>query len=95
MTTSVGQTLLSLIEADTLQSFGTPLLTFLTGVQAANGDPLKLATSWVKLQGDVIAAAPIALAGFESQLAGLIAGKIQTALMTAPATNTAVPAKTA
>lgn len=88
---SLGQTLLSLIEADALQSFGTPLLTFLQGVQAASGDPLKLTTSWVKLQGDLIAAAPGALGGFESQLAGLIATKIQT-LMTSVLTTPAKPA---
>jgi hypothetical protein len=83
---SLGQQLLSIIETDALVNFAPPLLTFLTAVQAANGDPIKLGVAWVKLQGDAVAAAPTALGGLEGQLAALLAAKVQSlATAAAPA----------
>lgn len=79
-TTSAGQQFLTLLKNDALLSFGPPLLTFLTNVSAAGGDPIKLTAAWVQLQGNAIEAAPTALAGLESQLATLIATKLQAAI---------------
>ena len=79
-TQSLGQQLLTLIENDALTSFGPPLLTFLQAVQAAQGDPIKITAAWVQLQGGIVGAAPSALGGLESQLAGIIAAKIQAAI---------------
>ena len=75
--TSVGAQVLAFIEADALTSFGTPLLTFLTAVQAAQGDPIKQGAAFVQLQGNLVAASPTALAGLENQLAQVLATKIQ------------------
>lgn len=74
---SVGQQLLALVENDALTAFGPPLLAFLSAVEAAQGDKIKQAAAFVKLQGDAVAAAPAALGGLESQLAALLATKIQ------------------
>jgi hypothetical protein len=82
MATSVGQTLLTLLEDNALISFGPPLVSFFTAVAAANGDPIKEGAAWVALQGALVGAAPTALGGLESQLATIIAQKIQ-ALVTA------------
>lgn len=77
MSTSInGQALLTLVENDALIAFGGPLLTFLNGVQAANGDAVKITAAWVQLQGNIVAAAPGALGSLESQLASSIAAKI-------------------
>jgi len=74
---TLGQTLISLIEQDGLIAFGGPLLNFLTAVQTANGDQVKIAAAFIGLQGAVIAAAPGALGGLETQLAGILAAKLQ------------------
>jgi hypothetical protein len=90
MSTTIGSTLLTLLEDDALLSFGTPLVGFFTSVAAANGDPIKEGAAWVALQGALIGAAPSALGGLESQLATIIATRIQ-ALVTkaaAPVTVT-------
>jgi hypothetical protein len=87
MASSIGQTLLTLLEDDALLSFGTPLVNFFTSVASANGDPLKVGAAWVALQGALVGAAPGALGGLESQLATLIATKVQdlvTVAMAAP-----------
>lgn len=76
-TPSIGQQILTLVESEALTAFGTPLLTFLTQVQAATGDPIKIAAAWVQLQGGIVGAAPSALGGLESQLAAILAAKIQ------------------
>ena len=76
-TPTLGQTLLSLIEQDGLTAFGIPLLNFLTAVQAAAGDPVKISAAFIGLEGALIAAAPSALGGLEAQLTGLLAAKLQ------------------
>jgi hypothetical protein len=82
---SVGQQLLSLIENDGLVTFGPPVLSFLQSVQTAQGDPFKESVAWVALQGELVKAAPAALGGLESQLAGIIAAKVQARLTQAQA----------
>jgi len=76
--------IIALIENDALVSFGQPILTFLTAVESAQADPVKIATAFVKLQGDLVAAAPGALAGLESQIASAIATKLQAKLASLP-----------
>lgn len=76
-TPTFGQTLLALIENEAVLSFGPALITFFQQVQAANGDKVKEATAWIQLQGGLIGAAPNALGGLESQLAGIILAKLQ------------------
>lgn len=86
MTTSnVGQELLSLLENDALVDFAPSLVTFLTGIQTANGDPNKQMVYWIQLQANLVAAAPTALGGLESQLAAVILGKLQTLVANAQA----------
>lgn len=68
---------LTLLEDTALLSFGPPLVAFFTSVAAANGDPIKEGAAWVALQGALVGAAPTALGSFESQLATIIATKVQ------------------
>jgi len=89
---TVGQALLTFIENDLLLSAGPPLLTFLTAVQAAAGDPIKIAAAWVALQGNLVGGAPAAVGGIETQLAAIIASKIQAALTKAQTTTAAAAA---
>jgi len=75
---STGQVaLLQMLENDVLLDAGTPLLTFLNNLQAAQGDPLKRAAAWVQLQGNLVQAAPTLVGTIEGQLAATIAAKIQ------------------
>ena len=77
--------LLQMLENDVLLSAGPALLTFLTNVQAAQGDVLKQAAAWVQLQGNLIQAAPALVGSIEGQLASTIAAKIQAAVTKAKA----------
>lgn len=79
MTTSpsVGNDLLSLLGNDALVAFAPSLITFLTGIESANGDPNKQMVYWIQLQANVLAAAPNALGTIEGQLAQVILGKLQ------------------
>jgi len=72
--------LLQMLENDVLLSAGPALLTFLTNVQAAQGDVLKQAAAWVQLQGNLVQGAPTLVASIEGQLASTIAAKIQAAI---------------
>lgn len=82
---TTGQAILTLIESDALTILGKPILTFLTQVQAANGDPLKEGAAWIQLQGGIVGAAPEFIGGLESQLAALLAAKLQSKMAAAAA----------
>ena len=71
-----GQQILTLIESDILISFSGPLLSFLTAVQTAAGDPIKISTAFIALQGNIVGAAPSSLGALESQIAGSLAAKL-------------------
>jgi hypothetical protein len=85
MTTNVGQDFLTLLENDALITFAPSLVTFLNGVQAANGDPIKLALGWNALLANLAASAPTALGGLEGQLATVVSTKLGSLLSAASA----------
>lgn len=82
---NVGQELLAILEGQALVAFGPNLLAFLTAVQAANGDPIKLALAWNALTANLIASAPTALGGLEGQLASIVSSQVSSFLSAAEA----------
>lgn len=84
---TVAQDLLALVKSDVLTSFGGPLLVFLTQLQVAGADPIKIGAAWIQLQGAAIGAAPSLVGQIEAQLASALATKLQAAM--------AIPAKVA
>ena len=85
---TAGQNILNFLADDAVLSFGPALITFFTNVGAARGDPIKQSIAWVQLQGDLVGAAPNALAGAENALSSTIVGKLQ-ALLTKAQTDIA------
>lgn len=85
---NLGQVILDFIKTDALTTFGKPLLTFLTAVEAANGDKLKEMAAVIQLQGNLVAAAPTALGEVESQIASALAAKLQAAMSSVATTGT-------
>lgn len=82
----IGQ-LEALLEGDLVMSYGPALIKFLQNIQASQGDRVKQAAALVQLQGDVIGASPFALGGLESQLAQVIAARIQALMNLAPSVS--------
>lgn len=73
---NIGQAILALVEADGLSTFGPALGTFLAAEAAANGDPVKTSAAYLQLQGNLVAAAPMALGELQSQLATALATRL-------------------
>jgi hypothetical protein len=74
-----GQTLLSLIESDLLMNAGTPLLTLIEALDAANLNPFAIVAAWGQFVGNM----EPALLKLEAQIAGQILAAIQVKLIAA------------
>lgn len=83
-TTSWLDQLKNLLEGDLVLNFGPPLITFLQNIAAANGDKVKDMAALVQLQGDIMGHAPFAIGGLETQLAQIIAARIQGLMTNVP-----------
>lgn len=84
-TPSFGTALLDLIKSDFLIAVAGPLGTFSTAIQASNGDKVKQAAALLQLQANLVAEAPTALGGLESQLASVVLAKTTGLVATATA----------
>lgn len=77
--------LLTLLENDALVDFSPALITFLTSVQAAKADPLKLQLAWMALMANLAQEAPTAEGDLIGQLSEVILVKIETLVVQAKA----------
>lgn len=87
-TPTTGQALLTLIESDLLMNAGTPLLTLIEALAAANLNPFAIIAAWGQFVGNI----QPALMQFEAQVASQILAAIQAKLIAA---MTVAQAKTA
>ena len=87
------QALLALLKFDALQTFGTPLLTFLQADAEAETDPAKIAAAAFQLEGNLAPAVPQFLGELNTAVAQLAIAKIKAAqaaatpLITPPVTT--------
>ena len=84
---SAGQELIAYLKSDAINTFGTPVATFLQAEIAAKGDPVKIGAAAIVAQTQLFAAAPTALAGLEAELGQFFLGRI----LAAQAANQAKP----
>jgi len=88
---TLGQALLAVIETDLLTTLGQPLITFLSNVGAAGGDPLKLAAAWAGFQGALLGTLPSLEITLSQQISAALIAKVQAAIAKAEAAQTPTP----
>jgi len=84
--------LLELIEDDTLVAVAPAIVPFLTSIQAANADPVKMSLAVIKLPGDLLAALPGLEGSIIAQISGVVLTKVQALLAKAEADLASKPA---